>query len=373
MNISYEIKKYVTQDEINSIDIKYKHIFNQQNIIDYVNYYINLNSSLCLLFKENEKIIGCIIGSKSFLYSKTSQKIDLPIIKNKILRKLYLNKYISNKTNDIENTDPIIKINLFLINYKLSNNTIKHLLNLFITEFNKENIDDSSYISFQSSSYHITTNRMRFNNNLKKYLFFRPINLNKLRQNNILFIEKDILIYDKLYTTFSYSYNLKRNKIINIKSYFEENYINTLYNIWNIKYKQLHDCFDLIDFNEYKTLFNNDLFYHFIIYDSDNNITDHLCFKKIIYYNNCISAEYYLGFFENKTVSYIDNIFEFIAEYILKNNINIPIDMISKYDNFSNFDSKFMKTLNINFQYLLKIDNLNVSLLSSYETVNLNI
>ena len=307
--IDYTVYKTLTSDKLNKILNFINTYYVSSN--DYT-FQLQYSKDLFLFFIHNalviefypknnpSKIVGYIVGKKTpvYLYNKifnSSEVNFLCVIPT--LRKMGVSSYMINV---------------------LSKEIILHY-----------NITTSHYtISSQIKSHPFGT----------KQLYHRIINVPTLCHTKFIKNSSNFSDLVKTFNVFNYNQTFKNShyiKYIHNSNDITSDFIQNLY-IKYIKYaKDTYDVFNYISLEDFTQTFNNEMFYHFIIYNKNHKIISYICLfqlDSINVYSRLIyrSGFYYYMFFQNPNLI-IDSL-ELVNEYIHNNDI---FDVITFSDIFN--------------------------------------
>jgi glycylpeptide N-tetradecanoyltransferase len=310
---------------VNFININY--ITSKDDLLKYV--YTNelfsfyCNNALILEFypKGNNTIIGYIIGKRS----------DISLY-NKILQSSEVN---------------------FLC-------VVPRLRNIGISSYMINVISKEIVLKYDINSAHYTIGtKIKSPYFGEKILYHRCINIPQLLKTQFLAdYNENVLI--KMYNTFSYSDKFKsihKIKYINNQD-VNDNLIDELYNTYIEYCKNTYEMYEVITLCEFKKTFTNKMFHHFIIYRNEE-IVSYICFFRLDSYNKNTKSIFRSGFYyymflkDKESINFI-NSFEFINEYIYKNDI---FDVLTLSDIFKiNYNEiKFIKGTGILRYYFYNI------------------
>lgn len=348
--IKYSLNQIEIEYLTNLINLPNKFSYELAHIIyskDYIEFLSNCEDFICVLFYKNDedkdednlqKIEGFILGHVNLLYVQNAN--------NKLINKLSM--YKEHKKFDYT---PCLFIDFIYTSDDLSVKDIMYNLSFFgngncIYKLDK----DISYSTFIK----------------KYYYYYRPININLLKNLNILNEEIVTDTFTKVYNTFTYPIDFNKNKIIKLNEKLSNDEFEMIfyklieYNFINFEIS--HE----INYNNLKNICDSDLFYKFFIYDDiTNELTDFVCFKKFKFYNSdtqllCDNAHFLMGFFDSYNSQYMYDINEYICMFAHRNNLfdimTITDNLYSSSINKKKLNTKFLKSIKKEYYYDENID-----------------
>lgn len=291
--ILYFINKYYVSSSDYTFQLQYsKELFS---------FFIH-NALIIEFYPKNNpsKIVGYIIGKKTSVY-------------------LYNNIFFSSEVNFLCVIPTLRKMGVssYMINI-LSKEIILHY-----------NITTSHYtISSQIKSPSFGT----------KQIYHRIINVPTLCHTKFIKNSSNFSDLVKTFNSFNYTQTSKNShyiKFIHNSTDITSEFIQDLY-LKYIKYaKSTYDIFNYISLEEFTQTFNNDMFYHFIIYNKNHKITSYICLFRLDSMNVYSKLTYRSGFYYYMFFQYpqliIDSL-ELVNEYIHNNDI---FDVITFSDIFN--------------------------------------
>lgn len=299
------ILDFINNNYITSNNNNYKLIYT----IDLLDFYCNNAIIIEFHAKNNDRVIGYIIGKKENI------QINKDII-----------KYID-----------ILEVNFLCIYIKLRNIGISSYMIAILSKIS------ISLYNIPVAHYTICTDIKSPYFCIKDF-YYRPINIDKLYNVNFFNMKVNIETHKKTYNTFHHNNNIFTIKCINGNSLNEHKHpklIDTLYLLYkDYTFKSYIIC-ENIDINTFKKSFFNNAFTHFIIYKNDKIISYISMFKLDTLYNNKTTYSsgflYYMFFLDNSIIES----FNLISEYIY---IHKLFDLITFSDIF-NIDYSKIKCL----------------------------
>jgi len=344
-----QIKDTLTFDEINYLlqiinktdkfSYEFAHVLHS---FDFIEFLVNNPNFLCILFYDNytfnlniRNIKGFMLGHTSLMYSQTSQnKLRLTVTKKNDYKEFdYAHIFFVDYFNIVSNEN---KYTFF--------EKIQHNLNITLNELHLESC------IFKLNS------EINDKNLIKKYYNFRPINLDLLSKIGILnnnYVKDPI---NKVYNTFTYPMTFNKHKIIQMNPNKDDVDLNSLfYSLIEYNLQNYEMCSN-ITFDELEEIFENDIFYKFLVYDKDTGIlTDFVCFVKNTCSNSsmdlyCKNVHFYFGIFLSDNVQYKYDILEYICYYACTNQL---FDMMTILDDINKpkISTKFLKTIKKDYYY----------------------
>lgn len=242
--------------------------------------------------ESNNKIVGYIVGKKSSIYLndnviRTSETNFLCLVPN--LRNLGLGPFM-------------------------------------INAFTKELINNWSIIT----SHYTISDKINSPYFGEKEFYNRYINLSNLNNSGYIRLTNEII---NKYGKFDFPKYFCRYNIKYINGNFnDDEHIKILYDKYIDYCKRKYEIFELIELDEFKSVFNNKSFHNFILYDSEE-IIGYICLFKLDLFNSSrviSNGYYYYMFFEDI------RILELVNKYMYDNNI---FDVITFSDIFDiNYD-----------------------------------
>ena len=195
------------------------------------------------------------------------------------------------------------------------------LSSYMINSLTKESIDKYGI----GSAHYTISSRINSPSFCKKQCYHRLINIEKLKDSNFFNSDININIYKKVYNTFSYHIDFNNKYRVNmIHNELDLELIEKLYNKYIDYAKKTYDIYDKITFDEFEDTFENDAFYHFIVYDAYDNIVSYVSLFRLDTLNYKKDIDYRSGYlynmFFNKSIRK-ENVLESVHEYIYKNNV----------------------------------------------------
>lgn len=297
-----------------------------QNFLQYL-----VKCNICMIFYDDVIKQDTILGVVFF----------------KICDNISIKQY---NTSDFTNNQKCLYINWMFLSNRLrgKNNIIK------ITEIIKKHyIRDINYIIYKTNRY--------INKTLlyEELYYYRPINIDKLIEQNMIKNEIDPIILKKIYNTFSYTPAFLKNYTIELITSCNHNYnLEELSNFITHELHKEYEVFENFIVNELIEIFDNDLFYKFIIRDQVTqeiqsfvclyNVTfsknDHTLFEQEKLINSVVCCIFVKDTKDTTEKSYT---LEMISEYCYKNNICDMITItnflnikLQEYKNFKLINSK---------------------------------
>jgi hypothetical protein len=379
-----QIKYNLTNEEISYIlhllnlpdkfSYELANIHYSRNFIDFL---VKNNEFTCILFFDNfdetnfefeiynaQSIILCH-KTKLFLQNQSNKlHIELNDLFN-------LRRNINKKYDELDT----LYIDFFYINKD------------FNTRYYLHSIINNLKVNFNNCIFNLKRYTTIFNQKFfaKNFYYYRPINLEKCKEINILDNEILSKSFIKVYNTFSYPLNYNLNKVICFNPQLNNIDFDNLFEL--IEFKLLtynfscSNIFNKITYDQIKNLFNDDTFYKFLIYDKNSNeLTDFLCFIPNIYTksnndNNdndnlikCRNAQFYIGFFNSTNLQYKHDILEYICDYASKNDLFDTMTILDNIKSKDKVSTKFFKSIKKQFYFST---NLNLKHLNE-ENVYLN-
>lgn len=286
--------------------------------IDLFDYFVDENC-IILEFYFEERLIGLIIGKK---------------------HKLVLNNF---PTPLIEN---FLEVNFLCLDVQVRHFNIAPYM---ISQLTKESIN----IFNINKAYYTISKQIQSKFFCTKNFYHRIINIPKLIDTQFLDSSTNVVLYKKLYNTFSYKTNFMDRKRLLFYNYAldkesidldADEIAEDLYSELNKFYKKTYNIYECITRELIIKLLKNKSFYHFIIQNEYGIPTDYVCFFRLdtvcvnendIFYKN----GYMYLYFTKDTKSLLEK----VTEKCYKKNI---FDVITLNENFlQNQTSNYFKLL----------------------------
>lgn len=330
---------------------------------DYIEFLSNQEDFICVFFYKDDddddedvvdddydikNINAFVLGNTNMLYVQNS--------------KTKYNKLLNNLSDDFFISEKFDYTRCLFIDFFYIDNEYLSLKDITCNlKFNFENCIYKLNKNIESSF-------------LKRYYYYRPINLDLLKNLNIL---NDVIVtntFTKVYNTFTYPISFNKNKVIKLNEKLSnENLEILIYKLLEYNFVNFEILCDINE-NFIKNILNSDLFYKFFIYDkTTNDLTDFVCFKKFQFVddkNKCDNAHFYMGFYEYNNLQYKYDINEYICMYASKHKL---FDMMTITDNINNkkqkINTKFLKSIKKEYYYDTNLDLFELN----YEHINVSI
>jgi hypothetical protein len=278
--------------------------------IDLFNYFVDENC-IILEFYFKEHLIGLIIGKKNkVIVSKLKESVEL------------------------------LEVNFLCLDIQVRHFNITPYM---IASLTKESIN----IFNINKAYYTISKNIESKSFCSKNLYHRIINIPKLLEMSFLHSNINVLLYKKLYNTFSYKTNYMKGKRLLFYNYaFNKESIDIdiddiaedLYSELNDFYIKKYDIYECISRETIIKLFKNKSFYHFIIQNDYGIPTDYICFFRLdtkstlpTKNDNLKSSYYKNGYMYLYYTNDIKSLLEKVTEECYKHKI---FDVITLNENF---------------------------------------
>lgn len=310
-----------------------------------------IKDNICMVFYDND----IFADNDNDIFSNSDDGIEiLGIFFLKICDEISIQK----NTFDFINSKCLYINWMFLSNQLYGTKNITKLLEM-VKKLYIYNEEDIEYIVYKTNRH---INKKMF---YKQTYYYRPININKLLEKDMMYNDKDDIILKKIYNTFSYPVGFIKNyNIEKISSSFNYN-VTELYSFIKEELYREYNIFEKFDETELRDLLDNDLFYKFVIKDvNTQKIQSFVCLYNIGFSKtykwedeNLINGIIFC-FFVKDTIENKSYVLEMISEYCYKHSI---CDMIT-VKNFLDIkvhEYKNFKLMRLNMDILYYIEKIN--------------
>ncbi len=300
----------------------------------------------CILFYENNEN-----NNENDKNTDIDIKNILGIVFFKITDKLSI------KENNI-NTKCLYINWMFLCNKLYGKKSVTMILEII-----KQNCiyEDIKYIIYKTDR---NINKKLF---YKKYSYYRPINVNKLLEQDMIQNDNDENVLKKVYNTFSYPIEFLKNYNVEMVSSSCNYNVKDLSCFINDELYREYEIFEKFDEKELCELLDNDIFYKFVIKDIETDeIECFMCLYKVL--DTYFDQEKLINgivccIFVKNTIKNKSYVLEMISEYCYKNSIfdmvTIPHFLEVKVHEYKNF--KLMRLKIHNLYYIEKINGTDIN------------
>jgi hypothetical protein len=292
---------------------------------DLLNYFLKPNS-LSIAFYKNGELVAFFTGNKKELCIREN---------NNIISKSDFFKSYKNLIFDI-----------FAISKEINTTPFYYyILDVALKEY---------YTTHNQLLYCGTykiTKKLTLPSTSRQHLFFRPLKIKKLLDENIIRLTNinNISLLTKLYNTFSYPINFIDNVQLqyfqNLKDWTQDeidDIIDILYEKLISYNQQNYNVYNKIDKMDFKNVLDNNVFHKFIIRDNNDTILDFVCVYSTTN-NNIIDGIVFQMFFNKSDINSISYTLECIYEFCFFNNLFDTITL----PNFLNLKPYQYRTLKL--------------------------